>query len=124
MKTGLIALLLVIAKPHQCDLSIPSGSWTGTTDHSSASVYISSDGNTITVDDFTAGFLNAVGHGDQKLSVTLSIDCSGNINSKTINSEFGDFEITGLYDQDSQQLTLDWSNPTSGINQSSKFNYN
>lgn len=105
----------------ECQLEILSGTWKGTTSRSTSSVQITYSEDKISIEDFTAGFIEAVGHESVQLPAVLQISCQGTIEKETIASEFGDFIISGKYDEQTGALILDWSNPNSGIKESVTF---
>ena len=121
-----IFLLAAVLLQAQC-LQVQSGTYTGQTENGSLDKYGSSESQIERLEngdlyfhDFSAGFIQACGF--EPISLTISIDCNGNIPSKVFDSKFGQVRIvSGKYDGISSKITLKWEIPDNQVNEVSTF---
>jgi len=104
-----------------CDLEIPSGSWSGETTigvggvHGSDNVTVTPNGNSVQISDFSAGLFDELGD-DGDFGQNLSFNCEGELNSKSISSIYGNIELTsGSWNETNKTITIHWSVPKSLI---------
>jgi hypothetical protein len=77
----------------------------------------------IRISDFSGGFFDHFGYGFDH-PVELNMDCSGAINSTRLMTDFGECLIEGgLWNEDNQQLTLEWSLPFNKIKEVTLINF-
>lgn len=116
----------------QCTVSIPSGTWTGTSLNGVGNLYTSNANVTITdlgnnqfrISDFSGGFIGHFGHSDSN-PIDVEIDCDNGVTPKSITTNYGNCQlISGSWNPSTNELILNWSLHQGRINESTKFNLN
>jgi len=105
-----------------CNPGLTSGTWNAATQKGMGNLYGTSDvsitynDSSLTVSDFSAGFIGQLGH-TESYSVIFFIDCAGNLEEKTIESKFGPIDLSGRWDSTTKQIIINWEVPGSGISE-------
>jgi len=118
------------ANAQTCTNDLPTGTYSGETTQGQGGLYgndnvtVTKNGNTYTISDVSAGFIDEIEVLNQDYSISIEINCDGSVVPVTRTSTVGPIKIlSGNWNESTKTLTYDWTIETSGISETTKLTY-